>query len=168
MLGSRICVAENCVKMMRDIKTIGKRQYANFKRDIFQNVKDIQSPIKQNKIPICHFRTTKKISTTAKKLRGLKNEVSLHSRLYVANQLRIRDIVKCFSHGNQLYPPSITDQGILRYSKKSDIIKCIKPSVVQDEEIIFSCKIFDGGALVHLLKPAPFSTFHQYAENILI
>ena len=50
----------------------------------------------------------------------------------------------------------------------SDIIKSIKPFVAQDEEIVFKCKVFDGGALVHLLKPAPFSTFHQYAENILI
>ena len=35
VLNSRICVAENCVKIMRDIETIRKRQYANFKRDLF-------------------------------------------------------------------------------------------------------------------------------------
>ena len=38
----------------------------------------------------------------------------------------------------------VPDQGILRTSKKSDIIKCIKPSVVQDKEIVFNFKIFDG------------------------
>ena len=32
----------------------------------------------------------------------------------------------------------------------------------------FQFSIIDGGTLVSLLKPAPFSTFPQYAENILI
>lgn len=40
VLDSRICVAENCVKMMRNIE----------KRGILQNEKDIQSLIKQMKI----------------------------------------------------------------------------------------------------------------------
>ena len=35
-------------------------------------------------------------------------------------------------HENQLHPPSMSDQGILRSSKKSDVIKCIKP-VLQEE-----------------------------------
>ena len=50
-----------------------------------------------------------------------------------------------------------TNQAILGSSNKLDIIKCIKPSVVQDEEIVFDCKIFGGWALAHLLKSAPFS-----------
>ena len=70
VLDSCICVAKNCVNMMRDIETIGKRQYDNFKRDIFQSDKDIQIPIKRNKIPIFQFHTTKKKSATAKNLKG--------------------------------------------------------------------------------------------------
>ena len=54
--------------MMRDIEAIGKRQYVNFKKDIFQNDKDIQSPIKQNKISIFQFHAANKKSATAKKL----------------------------------------------------------------------------------------------------
>ena len=64
MLDSCICVAENGVKMMHDVETIGKRQYANILQRYFSkcncNNKDIQSPIKQNKIPIFQFHTTKK------------------------------------------------------------------------------------------------------------
>ena len=63
-------------------------------------------------------------------------------------------------HENQLHPPSMSDQGILRSSKKSDVIKCFTRRRV--------CKIFDGGAFVHSLKPAHFSTFQQYPENILL
>ena len=64
-------------------------QYANFKRDVFQNDKDIQSPIKQNKIPIFKFhRTKKEKSATAKKLKRLKNDVCLCSCLIVAHHLR--------------------------------------------------------------------------------
>lgn len=44
-----------------------------------------------------------------------------------------------FGHENQLHPPFLSDQGILRSSKKSDIIEYIKPSVLQDEETNFDC-----------------------------
>ena len=40
-----------------------------------------------------------------------------------------------FRHEKQLHQPSMSDQGILRSSKKSDVIECIKP-VLQDEEIV--------------------------------
>ena len=50
----------------------------------------------------------------------------------------------------------MSDQGI--QGKKSGIIKCITPSVAQDKEIVFVCKILDSGALVRLLKTTPFST----------
>ena len=116
VLDSRICVVENCVKMLRDTETIGKRKYANLKRDIFQNNRDIQSLIKGNKILIFQFHTTKKNPATAKKLEGLKIDVSLLSRLYVAKQLREGDIVIFLSHENQLHPPYVSDQGTLRSS----------------------------------------------------
>lgn len=37
-----------------------------------------------------------------------------------------------------------TNQAILGSSNKLDIIKCVKPSVVQDEETVFDCKTFGG------------------------
>ena len=100
VLDSRSFVVESCVKMMRDIETIGKRQYANFKKNIFENNKDIQSPTKGNKIPIFQFHTTKDKSTTPKKLERLKNDVSLLSRLKVANQLQEGDTAIFFSLDN--------------------------------------------------------------------
>ena len=45
------------------------------------------------------------------------------------------------SHENQLHPSFLSDQGILWSSKKSNIIKCTKPSVLQDEETNFDCKM---------------------------
>lgn len=68
VLDAHICFLENCcLKMKRDIKTIGNRQYTNFHRDALHNEKDIQSPIKQNKISIFQFHTRMKKSPTAKK-----------------------------------------------------------------------------------------------------
>ena len=58
---------------------------------------------------------------------------------YVTNQLREGDMAVFFGHENQLHPPFLSDQGILRSSKKSDIIEHIKPSVLQDEETNFDC-----------------------------
>ena len=104
-------------------RRISIRESMPISREIFFIDKDIQSPIKRDKIPIFQFYTTRKVLTNAKKLEGLKNDVSLFSRLYIANQLREGDMIICFSHENLLYPPSISDQGILISSKKSDIIK---------------------------------------------
>ena len=44
------------------------------------------------------------------------------------------------SNENQLYLPSVSDQGILRSFKKSDVMKCIKPFIIQDKEIVFNFK----------------------------
>ena len=52
----------------------------------------------------------------------MKNYVKLFNHLYVANKLREGYMAIIFSHENQLYSPSISDQGILRSSKKFDFI----------------------------------------------
>ena len=70
VLDSRICVAESCVKMMRDIERIGKRQYASFKRDIFQNDKDIQSPIKRIKFVFFSSMQPRRNQQLQKSLKG--------------------------------------------------------------------------------------------------
>ena len=72
VLDSRICVAESCVKMMRDIASIGKRQYASFKRDIFQNDKDIQSPIKGIKFVFFSSMQPRRNQQLQKSLKGWK------------------------------------------------------------------------------------------------
>ena len=72
----------------------------------------------------------------------------MFSHLCVANQLREWDMVIFSSNENQLHSSFLSDQGILRSSKKSTIIKCTKPSVLQDEETNFHCK------MVELLGPA--------------
>ena len=51
-------------------------------------------------------------------------------------------------------------------NRYSDIIKCMKPSVVQDKEIVFEYKILASGALAQLLKHTSFSTYQQYVENV--
>ena len=42
----------------------------------------------------------------------------------------------------------------------------MKPSVVQDKEIVFEYKILASGALAQLLKHTSFSTYQQYVENV--
>ena len=76
---------------MRDVKTFGKRQYTDFQSRIFENKKYIQSSIKQNKLPIFIF-IQQRSQQLWKKLGGLKNDVSLCSHLYLADNLQERDL----------------------------------------------------------------------------
>ena len=90
---------------------------------------------------------------------GLKNDVSLCSHLSVADNLQEGDLAILCSHEKQMHPASLRDQGILKSSKKSDSIKYMKPSVLQDKETNFNCKIFDVETLTHFLRPVLFSIF---------
>lgn len=118
---------------MWDVKTFGERQYTDFQSRIFQNKKYIQSSIKQNKLPIFIFIQQRRSQQLWKKLGGLKNDVSLCSHLYVADNLQERDLAILSSYEKQLHLPSLCDQEILKSSKKSDSIKYMKPSVLQDK-----------------------------------
>ena len=88
----------------------------------------------------------------------------MFGRLFIANQLRDGDPDVFFSRENQLHPPSLSDHGKIQACKKSDLIKYLKP-IEESNKQDFDCKIFDGAALVHMLKPNSVKSFQQYAEE---
>ena len=91
----------------------------------------------------------------------------MFGRLFIANQLRDGDLDVFFSHENQLHPPSLSDHGKIRACKKSDLIKCLKPTEESNKKD-FDCKIFDGSALIHMLKPNAVKSFQEYAEEVFV
>ena len=113
------------------------------------------------------FKTPKKKkSIQSLQLQGLKNDVSLFGRIYIANQQREGDLPTFFSHENQLYPRSISEHGKIRATKKSHLIKCLPTLAALSEETKFDYKVFDGAALIHMLKPTATVTFQNYADEI--
>ena len=71
------------------------------------------------------------------KVQNLHNDVALFGRLYVANQYRKGDMLDFFSHENQLYHPSLSDQGILHDGDKQNILDCMTEMVIS--EGVFDC-----------------------------
>ena len=91
----------------------------------------------------------------------------MFSRLLIANQLRDGDPDVFFSHENQLHPPFLSDHGKIWACKKSDLFNCLKPTEESNKKD-FDCKIFDGAALIHMLKPNAVKSFQEYAEEVFV
>ena len=72
-----------------------------------------------------------------------------------------------FSHENQLHPPSLSDHGKIRACKKSVLIKCLK-LIEESNKKDFDCKIFDGAALTHMLKPNAAKSSQEYADEVFV
>ena len=51
--------------------------------------------------------------------------------------------------------------------QKSDLIKCLKLTEESNKKD-FDCKIFDGAALIHMLKPNAVKSFQEYAEEVFV
>ena len=63
----------------------------------------------------------------------VKSDRNLFSRLYVACQVRDCNLEEFFSYENQSCPPSLSDRGILRIGKKSDIIHSLEDEVDSED-----------------------------------
>ena len=88
--------------------------------------------------------------------------------MYISTQQRDGDPIVFWSHENQIHPPSISKDGKILSTKKSDLIKCFDISEQKELPNIFDSKIFDGGSLIHTLSAANSSTFQDFAENTFI
>eukprot|EP00733_Pompholyxophrys_punicea_P000918 Pompholyxophrys_punicea_v1_NODE_367_length_2146_cov_6.753228.p2 type:complete len:169 gc:universal NODE_367_length_2146_cov_6.753228:1311-805(-) len=69
---------------------------------------------------------------------------------------------------NQTWPPSLSNNGDLRFGTKSDLLDCIKFESDLAQPQRFSCTIFDGPALVHSLSTGLSLTFDDYANTVFI
>lgn len=100
----------------------------------------------------------------------MRKDSYLFCRLYVASEARDANIDDFFSHENQMYPPSISEDGKLRkLTNKSDIIDCIQTKCdisFNDSQTIVRGKMFDGAAVIHMLNPGIATTF--YGNHVLI
>ena len=137
--------------------------YIAFKKTVFgDQTKKIHDVIKKHH-PVL-FKTPKiKKSVKSKQLAGLKNDVALFGRLYIAHKQRRGNIELSFRQENQLFPPSLSDHGELHRITKSDLLTSLEiPPTDLTVKFKHNCKIF------HMLRPTTVTTFDQYAKNVLL
>lgn len=169
ILNTRDCASKEVVATIKSLESVGNEMYIAFKKDVFEDqTKKIHDTIKKHH-PIL-FKTPKtKKTVKSKQLAGLKNDVALFGRLYIAHQQRSGNIELFFRHENQLFPPSLSDHGELHRITKSDLLTALEiPPTDLTVNITHDCKIFDGGPLIHMLRPTTVTTFDQYAKNVFL
>lgn len=169
VLHTRECAADEVQASMKKIEALGKNQYNKFTKEVFEKRSlSIDETIKKNSLPMFANSSRKKKSSTAK-IKALRHDVSVFGRLYISNQYRDGDPDVFFAHENQPYPPSLADLDEMRLGAKSDLLKLLQDSTVNiQRKENRDCKIFDGGALIHMLTPKAIRTFSEYSDKIFL
>ena len=170
-LNTKMIMNKDVVETVYTIEDIGKRQYDRYVEERLQSLsnKPLSDIISKNKLPLFSTPHAKQQSKSKAKFASLKTNCTLFARLYIACQARQGDIDNFFEHENQACPPSISDMGQLRQGSKSDLLECLancSPSSQNMSEV--DAKVFDGAAIVHMLRPGVSRTFDDYAQQIFI
>lgn len=121
-------------------------------------------PIKRNNIDF--FRQQPELSSKELKQRNTKDESQLFSKLFISCQSRECDLNDFFKHENLSSPASLSENGKLYPSQKSDLTHILEDKVTlpeekPDAEVI----IIDGSALVSSIHPKISKTFEEYATQ---
>ena len=64
----------------------------------------------------------------------LKRDRNLFCTLYIACQVRDTDLEDFFWHENRSFPPSLSDDGNIRFGSKSDVLLCLEHLVPTTDE----------------------------------
>ena len=149
------------------IEAVGKEQFNNYYKSVLVDyTNSIHDPIKRNNLLL--FKSPKQKSKQSKTVANLRNDVSLFSRLYIVAKNRDCDMLSFFRHENQPFPPSISDNGMLRFSKKSDLLSFLPQDGQPECPNVFDANVIDGAALVHILPTTSVATFDEYADLMFI
>ena len=168
-LDTRNVLNESVVNTVRTVYSLGKDQYDKYFREVIADrTCSIHVPIKKNALPLFSCPQTKAKAKQAGKISLLKNDVTLFSHLYIVMQHRESDMSAFFSHENYHFPPSISDNGKLRFGTKSDLLKVLAKDNQNDPPESIDVKLLDGAAVVHLLPTTDSVTFDEYADQVFV
>ena len=89
VLDTRDIADKSVVNTVKSIEKVGTESYSNYVNErIISHTRQFNEPIKRNKLPLLSTIFNKKPTKSDIKLSGLKNDVSLFSRLFIACQVR--------------------------------------------------------------------------------
>ena len=155
------CADESVMCSLNTVQEVGSRQ--KYKKElIIERTASIHDIISKNSLPLFKCQKPKQISRAALKLSAVTSNRYLFSHLYIASQQRDGDLEEFFSHEHQLYAPSLSKFGNLRFGKKSDLIACVDILTTPSPPQSYDVKVFDGAAVVHSLPVSSVSTFSEY------
>ncbi|KAE8740339.1 hypothetical protein FOCC_FOCC014156 [Frankliniella occidentalis] len=164
------CADKSVVEVIFSIEQKGQSQYEQFVKDRLENnTVSIYDPIPLNKFSLMKG-VLKKKNSASNKITSLKNDCSLFSRLWIANQIREGDMKEFFMHENASCPPSLSVNGVMRSCKKSEIVTCLTNSSLQSvcqTRPAVDAVVLDGAAIVHMIRPcATDKTFSDYVHSV--
>ena len=128
----------------------------------------IFASISKNKLELFDFLSVKKTDRAKEQIAILKKNCSLFSRLFIGGQTREGNLEAFFSHENQTFPPSLSQNGTLRPGNKSDLLKGFKKVHPSSSEVPATDAVLDGAAIVNMVQPRGCKTFQDYADNCFI
>ena len=127
VLDTRDIMDKSVGKTVQEIEAIGEDQYKVFIEERLEKCeKPITEPIIKNKLALFSRTTVKHSTRQQNQITTLKNDCSLFSRLYISCQNRDGDLDTFFAHENQATPPSLSLEGKIRPSAKSDLLHCLE------------------------------------------
>ncbi len=155
---------------VRRAETLGIQQYKKFiKERLTECTVPITELLSKNKLALFSSKQARTQSKQKMQINALKNDCNLFSRLYIACQMRYGDLDTFFKHENQNSPPSLSLGGKLRFGTKAHLLHCIQFEEIQDMNgPVVNVKLFDGAAVVQMLRPGLTKTFQEYADTIFM
>ena len=156
------------VKSVQDVTKVGDKQFKEFTKERFaERSKAITEPLKRNNLPILSTQTKKTVSKDKAKVKELKQDCALFSRLYIASQSRDGNLDDFFTYENQPWPPSIAQNGKLRGGQKADLVKCATNEATEIlERPSVDRVILNGTVIVQMLPVKTSRTFEEYFATV--
>lgn len=152
---------------------LGNAMYTEFVSErIEKAVKPLSDVIPRANVFTFSNRPHADIKKGSDKLGSAKSNAALIAKLFISLQARPdADLDDFFRHENQREPPSLSDQGRLRFGTKSDILGCLPGMPVAGHSVATkeaTVVILDMAAVIHIIKPQRASTFGEYTEMQLL
>ena len=118
--------------------------------------------MKNEKFEIFSISKSKNSLKLHQKLKLVKNNVGLFSRLFAASQTWDGDFDTFFVLKNQAAPPLLSENGSLKLpKKKSEILSCLPHDDSLSEALEIDAKVIDVAAIINMLKPTYSKTFRD-------
>lgn len=96
----------------------------------------------------------------------MKTDCQLFSRLFISCQVRQCDLQEFFAHENQAAPASLSDNGKLHASQKSQLTEILQARVsLPEREPDGDTIIINGSALINAIPPRSSKSFDDYAKE---
>ena len=164
---SRSVPDDEVAECIFSLHNLGKVKYESFVNEVLvQKKKSFWDPIKQNKLKLFGSKTSSTSTSQYSSLKVLRKNYKMFQQLILNASSRGGNTGDFFSREPFEYPPSISNNGSLRFGNKSDIVKILlnhQQSTHYTCPAQISVKVFDAAAKVQSIKiPDSVKTFADY------